>query len=96
MAKAYWVATYRSVSNPDALANYAKLSGPAIIAAGGRILARGMPAQLYEAGLQQRTVVIEFDSVEQARAAHDSPSYQEALALLGRGAERDIRIVEGV
>jgi uncharacterized protein (DUF1330 family) len=96
MAKAYWVATYRSVSNPDALANYAKLSGPAIIAAGGRILARGMPAQLYEAGLQQRTVVIEFDSVEQARAAHDSPAYQEALALLGRGAERDIRIVEGV
>jgi len=96
MAKAYWVATYRSVSNPDALANYAKLSGPAIIAAGGRILARGMPAQLYEAGLQQRTVVIEFDSVEQARAAHDSPAYQEALAMLGRGAERDIRIVEGV
>ena len=40
-AKAYWVATYRSVSNPDALAAYAKLSGPAITAAGGRILARG-------------------------------------------------------
>jgi hypothetical protein len=32
-------------------------------------LARGMPAQVYEAGLQQRTVVIEFDTVEQARAA---------------------------
>ena len=96
MAKAYWVATYRSVSNPDALAAYAKLSGPAVIAAGGRILVRGMPAQLYEAGLQQRTVVIEFDSVEQAQAAHDSPAYQEALAALGGGAERDIRIVEGV
>ena len=95
MAKAYWVATYRSVSNPDALANYAKISGPAIIAAGGRILVRGMPVHLYEAGLQQRTVVLEFDSVEQARAAHDSPAYQEALAALGEGAERDIRIVEG-
>ena len=57
---------------------------------------RGMPAQLYEAGLQQRTVVVEFDSVEQARAAHDSPAYREALASLGRGAERDVRIVEGV
>lgn len=95
MAKAYWVATYRSVSNPDALAAYARLSGPAIVAAGGRILVRGMPAQTYEAGLAQRTVVIEFDSVEQARAAHDSAAYQEALAALAGGAERDIRIVEG-
>ena len=96
MAKAYWVATYRSVSNPKALAAYAKLSGPAIIAAGGRILVRGMPSHLYEEGLQQRTVVIEFDSVEQARAAHDSPAYQEALAALAGGAERDIRVVEGL
>jgi uncharacterized protein (DUF1330 family) len=96
MAKAYWVAMYRSVSNPDALAAYAKLSGAAITAAGGRILARGMPAHLYEEGLQQRTVVIEFDSVEQAQAAHDSPGYQEALAALEGGAERDIRIIEGV
>lgn len=95
MAKAYWIAAYRSVSNPDALAAYAKLSGPAIIAAGGRIIVRGMPAHLYEAGLQQRTVVIEFDSLEQAQAAHDSLAYQEALAALAGGAERDIRIVEG-
>ncbi len=96
MPKAYWVATYRSVSNPDALAAYAKLSGPAILAGGGRILVRGLPTLVYEAGIQQRTVVIEFDSVEQARAAHDSPAYQEALALLAGGAERDIRIVEGI
>jgi uncharacterized protein (DUF1330 family) len=96
MAKAYWVATYRSISNPDALAAYAKLAGPAIAAGGGRMLARGMPAQVYEAGLQQRTVLIEFDSVEAARAAHDSPAYQEALAALAGGADRDIRIVEGV
>lgn len=96
MARAYWVAMYRSVSNPDALAAYAKLSGPAIMAAGGRILARGLPVQTYEDGLEQRTVVIEFDSVEQARAAHDSPAYQEAFAKLAGGAVRDIRIVEGV
>ncbi len=96
MAKAYWVATYRSVSDPDALAAYARLAAPAIAAAGGRVLARGVPAQVYEAGLQQRTVVIEFDSVAQARAAHDSPAYQEALAALAGGAERDIRILEGV
>lgn len=96
MAKAYWITTYRSISNPDALAAYAKLAGPALTAGGGRFLARGMPAQVYEAGIQQRTVLIEFDSVEAARAAHDGPAYQEALAALAGGADRDMRIVEGV
>ena len=96
MAKAYWVAFYRSIKNPDALAAYAKLAGPAIQAAGGRFLARGNPAKVYEAGLEKRTVVIEFDSVQRALAAHDSAGYQAALKALGDGAERDLRIVEGV
>jgi uncharacterized protein (DUF1330 family) len=96
MAKAYWISSYRSVSDLDKLAAYAKLAGPAIAAGGGRFMARGMPAKTYEAGLQQRTVMIEFESVAQAMATHDSPAYQEALAALGNGAERDIRIVEGV
>jgi uncharacterized protein (DUF1330 family) len=96
MAKAYWVATYRSISNPDALAAYAKLAGPAIQAAGGRFLARGTAAKAYESGVLQRTVIIEFDGVAKANAAHDSPGYQEALRALGQGADRDIRIVEGV
>ncbi len=96
MAKAYWIAFYRSIRNPEALAAYAKLAGPAIQAAGGRFLVRGMPAKTYEAGLDQRTVMIEFDSVQQAIAAHDSPGYQEALKALGRDAvERDMRILEG-
>jgi len=96
MAKAYWVATYRSISNPDALAAYAKLAGPSIQAAGGRFLARGMPAKTYEAGLNQRTVLIEFDSLAAATAAHDSAGYKAALDALGNGAERDIRIIEAV
>jgi uncharacterized protein (DUF1330 family) len=96
MAKAYWVATYRSISNPDALAAYAKLAGPSITEGGGKFLVRGVPAKTYEAGLAQRTVVIEFDSVAAATAAHDSPGYQAALQALGNGAERDIRIIEGV
>ncbi len=95
MPKAYWVSAYRSVSNTDKLAAYAKLAGPAITAAGGRFLARGEPAKVYEAGLMQRTVLIEFDSVAQAIAAHDSPGYKAALDALGDGAEREIRIVEG-
>jgi uncharacterized protein (DUF1330 family) len=96
MAKAYWVAAYRSISNPDALAEYAKLAGPAISSAGGRFLARNNAAKAYEAGSTQRVVVIEFDSVDKAVAAHDSPGYQAALKALGKGAERDIRIVEGL
>ena len=95
MAKAYWVSVYRSISNPDALAAYAKLAGPALTAAGGKFLARGVPAQVYEKGLQQRAVLIEFESVAAAIAAHDSPAYQEALKALANGAERDLRIVEG-
>jgi uncharacterized protein (DUF1330 family) len=96
MSKTYWVSTYRAVKDTDKLAAYAKLAGPALTAAGGRFLARGEPSASYELGSRQRTVLIEFDSVEQATAAHDSPAYQEALAALSDGAERDIRIIEGV
>jgi len=97
VAKAYWISSYRSISNPEALAAYAKLAGPALTAAGGTFLARGMPAATKEQGLNQRTVLIEFESVEAAQAAYTSPGYQEAIAALGtNSADRDIRIVEGV
>lgn len=96
MAKGYWIACYRSVSNPDKLAEYAKLGGPALIAAGGRVLARGGTAKVFEAGIEQRTVVLEFDSVEKAIAAYESEGYRAARAVLGNAAERDLRIVEGV
>ena len=95
MAKAYWISAYRSIRDPDALAAYAKLAGPALRAAGGRFLARGVPARVYEKGVAERTVLIEFDSVAQAIAAHDSPEYQEALAALGNAVDRDMRIIEG-
>ena len=96
MAKAYWIVCYRSIKDPEALAAYAKLAGPALQAAGGRFLARGMPAKVYDAGLNQRTVLIEFDSVDQAVAAHDGAGYQQALRVLGNAVERELRIVEGV
>src|SRR5688572_14912528 len=97
MAKAYWIAFYRSIKNSDALAAYAKLAGPAVQAAGARFLARGMPTKGYERVLEQHTVVIEFDSVQAAIAAHDSPGYKEARKALGTNSvERELRIVEGV
>ena len=94
MPKAFWIATYRAVKDPDKLAAYAKLAGPALTACGAHSLARGMPSKVYELGLMERTVLIEFDSVEQAIRAHDSPAYQEALSALGDGADREIRIIE--
>jgi len=96
MPKAYWVNTYRSISNTSAFEAYARLAGPAIEGAGGRFVVRGNPTKTYETGLMQRVVVIEFESVEAAVKAHDSEAYQAALNALDNGADRDIRIVEGL
>ena len=86
----------RSVSNPAALSEYSKLAGPAIQAGGGRILSRGLPVKVYEAGVNERAVVIEFDSVEKAIATYESPEYQAAKELLEGAIERDVRFLEGV
>lgn len=94
MAKAYWINTFRSVKDPEKLAAYIELAGPAMLASGGRFLARGRPARVFESGAMERTVVIEFESVEQAVAAYESAAYQAALRALGDGAERDLRIIE--
>lgn len=97
MPKAYWVSAYHEIRDADALAAYAKLAGPALTAAGGRFLARGMPALTKENGMAQRLVILEFDSVAAAQAAYDSAAYQEAVAALGpQSVKRDIRIIEGV
>ncbi len=96
MPKAYWVVTYRSVTNPAAWQAYAKLAIPAITEAGGRFLALAQPAKVYESGMNQRVVLVEFDSLEKAIACHDTPGYAAALEVLGTGnVERDLRIVEG-
>ena len=94
MAKAYWIATYRSITDPAAVEAYAAKTGPIIRAAGGRILVRGTPAAVFEGGRALRTVVIEFDSVAAATATYNDPAYQECVKLLHGAVERDIRIVE--
>jgi len=96
MPKGYWVSAYRSISDPDKLAAYNQLAGPAVKAAGGRALVRGGRVEAHDAGVAERTVLIEFDSFDEAVAAHESAAYQEALAALSDGVERDFRIVEGV
>jgi len=95
MAKGYWITLYRSVSNPAALQEYARLAAPAIEAAGGRFVVRGTPAKVVENGVNDRTVVIEFDSVQKAIAAYESAAYKAALKALGNAADRDLRFIEG-
>ncbi|HUY06070.1 MAG TPA: DUF1330 domain-containing protein [Acidimicrobiales bacterium] len=96
MPKAYWVSLYSEVHDPEKLAAYSALAAPALVAGGGRFLARGNAAYAFENGKIQRMVVIEFPSVEAAHAAHESAAYQEALAALDGGASRDLRIIEGI
>ncbi|GAA0447746.1 DUF1330 domain-containing protein [Streptomyces stramineus] len=96
MAKGYWVSVYRVISDPERLAAYDKLAGPAVQAGGGRVLSSGGRVVAREAGNTHRVVLIEFDSFEQAVAAYESETYQEALVALSGAAERDFRIVEGV
>lgn len=93
---AYWISIYREILDEAKLAAYAELAAPALQGAGGTFIARGLPEQTYEAGESTRTVLIEFASLEEATAAHDSPAYQEALAALDGGAVRDLRIVPGL
>ncbi len=95
MPKAYWVTCYRSISDPQKLAAYAKLAPPAVTPFGARYIARGTAAAAFESGQKERIVISEFPSLEKAIAAYNSPAYQEALKALGDGAVRDIRIVEG-
>ena len=96
MAKGYWITLYRSVSKPEALAEYARLATPAIEAGGGRFLVRGTPAKVFEGGINDRTVIIEFESVAKAIETYQSPAYRAALKALGGAAERDMRFIEGV
>jgi uncharacterized protein (DUF1330 family) len=97
MPKAYWISAYQAIHDEAALQAYAQLAGPALAAAGGRALARGMPTAVKEQGKAMRTVIFEFDSVQAALAAYESPGYQAALVALGTNAAvRDIRIIEGL
>jgi uncharacterized protein (DUF1330 family) len=96
MKAGYWIVTYRSISDESAVKAYGALAVPAVESFGGRFLTRSTSRiEAHEAGSQQRTILVEFDSYDIAVAARKSEAYQGALRALGSGAERDFRIVEG-
>jgi uncharacterized protein (DUF1330 family) len=96
MPKGYWVSVYRTISDPEKVAAYDELARAAVAAGGGRVLSRGSRVVAHDAGIAERTLLIEFDSFEDAVATRRSAAYQEALEVLSDGVERDFRIVEGI
>jgi uncharacterized protein (DUF1330 family) len=94
--KGYWIVLHVSGADGAVMAEYARLARPVIEAAGGRLIIRGNPAKVHEAGVNEPAIVVEFESVEKAIAVHESEGYQAALKVLDGKVNRDFRIVEGV
>ena len=93
--KAYWV-TLCQVNNEEIYGEYIKLAGPAIEKFGGRFLARGGRQEKLEGDSFERTVVIQFDSLEIAKNAYESDEYKEALKFSSQSSNRHLVIVEGL
>ena len=93
--KGYLVSAYRSIKDPDKLAAYAKLAGPAFAKYGARYLVRGGTREVVEGKVRGRTVVLEFPSYQAAHDCYRSPEYQAAIALRKDNAKADIVVVEG-
>lgn len=96
MPKAYWIARV-NVTDPEAYAGYMALGPAALIAGGGRLLSRGGRSVALEGPEPfERTVVIEFPSMEAALACHEGPQYRAAREKRHGAAEVEILIVEGL
>ena len=96
MPKGYMLSAHRSLADPEKAEAYRALARPAMEAMCGKMLVATSDVVAKENGLAERTVLIEFESMEAAIAAYESPAYQQALAVLSGGADRDIRLFEGL
>ena len=96
MPKGYFLSAHRSLADPDKRQAYLALAGPAIVKAGGVVIASTNAVEAFENGVSQQTVLIECESLDSAIAAYHSEDYQAALRALDGGADRDVRIFEGV
>jgi len=84
------------VTDPSVYDDYKKLAPAAIAAHGGRYLARGGRSEVLEGDWSpSRLVILEFDSLDRARAWMDSPEYREAKKLRHASSNARIVAVEG-
>jgi len=96
MAKGYMLSAHRSPADPEKSNAYRELAKPALEAMGAKYLAATANVIAKENGIVERTILIEFPSFEAAVAAYESEGYQNALKALDGGADRDIRLFEGM
>ena len=95
MPKAYWVARI-DVHDPETYKLYVETARPAYARYNAKFLARGGKAEALEAAGRGRNVIIEFASMEDARACFDSPDYTAARAFRQKASTGEIILVEGV
>lgn len=85
------------VTDPVRYEDYKRLASAAIAAHGGRYLVRGGRSEVLDGDwTPRRLVVLEFDSVEQAKAWRSSPEYAEAKKIREECARANMIVVEGV
>ncbi|MNQ93254.1 hypothetical protein D3C85_1087120 [compost metagenome] len=94
--KAYWIA-HVDVTDPEQYQHYTQRAPAAFALYGGKLLARGGRSEAMEGrATPQRSVVIEFESYEQALACYRSAEYQQACQHRQGVAKAEVIIVEGV
>ena len=93
---AYLVADI-DITDPAQFEQYKKLAPAAIAKYGGRYLIRGGAYEAVEGDWKpQRLTVVEFDSMEQAKAFYHSPEYQHAIKARAGAATMNMLLVQGV
>ena len=94
--KAYWIATYKDLKNPENIKKYAEKASPIIKKYNGIILARGGRVKTIEGNPSPRTVLIQFPTMDNALKCYNSSEYQDAMKIGNGEFNRHIQIIEGV
>ena len=95
MAKGYLVAHIR-VHDKEGFEKFKEMSGPAISEYGGKVLVRNPSPDIREGSDSGVAIVIEFESIENAREFYESDKYTEARAVRELAADTDLILVEGM
>ncbi len=86
-----------NIHDPAGYEKYKKVASDTVTAYGGRYLARGGETVVLEgAWAPDRLVILEFESIERARAWLDSPEYGPIKVLRHQTAATNMVVVEGM
>jgi uncharacterized protein (DUF1330 family) len=85
------------VTDPAGYEDYKRLAAPTVALYGGKYIARGGATETLEGGWSpKRLVILQFESMERAKAWLNSDEYREARALRHKYAKSEMIVVEGV